>query len=120
MKRNTLILTTVVALGAMFGYWYFVSGNETEPTLRASAPTNQAQMQFEKLIGELRPISFDTDIFSDPRFNALVDLTTPIAPESFGRLDPLAPFSGEAARVSEEPSSPSGEATPASESESSS
>lgn len=96
MQRNTLLLTTVVALAAMLGYWYLISADETEPTLSASALTNQAQMQFEKLIGELRPISFNTGIFSDPRFNALADLTTPISPESFGRLDPLAPLSGEA------------------------
>lgn len=96
MKRNTLILTTAIALLATLGYWYLINADEVEPTLSASTPTNQAQMQFEKLISDLRPISFDTDIFSDPRFNALVDLTTPIAPETFGRLDPLAPLPGDA------------------------
>jgi hypothetical protein len=51
-------------------------------------------MQFETLVGELQPISFNTGIFKDPKFDALVDITTSISPESSGRLDPLAPLSG--------------------------
>ena len=51
-------------------------------------------MQFETLVGELEPVSFNVGIFSDARFNALVDITTSVSPESFGRLDPLAPISG--------------------------
>ena len=62
--------------------------------------TNQAQMQFETLVGELQSVSFNTSIFSDARFNALVDITTPVALESFGRLDPLAPLSSAAASAS--------------------
>jgi len=92
---NTTLLiigTLVVAAGA---YWYFFTRTGNEPPLTPSgAPINQAQMQFETLVGELKPISFDTRIFSDARFNALVDITTPIAPESAGRADPLAPIPG--------------------------
>jgi hypothetical protein len=50
-------------------------------------------MKFKALINEL-PDSFDTRIFSDARFNALVDLTTRISPESLGRLDPFASIQG--------------------------
>lgn len=95
MKINAMLLIAVTALVAVTAYWYFFTGKGSEPTLSTSVPTNQAQMQFERLISELQPISFSTEIFSDPRFNTLVDITTPIAPESFGRLDPLAPLSGE-------------------------
>ena len=93
MKSNTtflIIATLIVAAGA---YWYFFTGTGNQPPLSTSAPTNQAQLQFETLAGEL-PISFDTSIFSDARFNALVDITTPVSPESVGRLDPLAPIAG--------------------------
>lgn len=99
MKSNTILLiiaTLVVAAGA---YWYFFTGTGNQPPLSTSAPTNQAQTKFETLVGELQPISFNTGIFSDARFNALVDITTPISPESAGRLDPLAPISGVQALV---------------------
>jgi len=91
MKRsNTTIVfiaTLVVAIGA---YWYFSTGTEQLP-LTPGTGGNQAQTQFQALVSELQPISFNTDIFSDPKFNALIDLRTPVIPESSGRLDPFAP-----------------------------
>ncbi|MBI5405784.1 hypothetical protein HY972_01990 [Candidatus Kaiserbacteria bacterium] len=89
------ILLTIAALIVMAGaYWYFFTGTGNEPSLTTTDSQNQAQLQFKTLVGELQPISFDTSIFSDPRFMALVDLATPIAPETSGRLDPFAPVSG--------------------------
>ena len=93
-SNTTLIIiaTLIVAAGA---YWYFFTGTGNQPPLTATtAVENQAQSQFQTLVSELQPISFDTKIFSDPRFMALVDLATPIAPESAGRLDPFASISG--------------------------
>ena len=95
MKSNTtLIITTVALILAALAYWYFFTGTGNEPPLSTDTPTNVAQMQFETLVGQLQPISFNTKIFSDARFNALVDITTPVSPEPFGRSDPLAPISG--------------------------
>jgi len=94
MKSNTVILiiaTIIVALGA---YWYFFTDTGNEPPLVAGSGENQSQLQFQMLVSELQPISFNRDIFSDPRFMALVDLATPIAPETAGRLDPFAPVAG--------------------------
>lgn len=94
MKSSTILIiiaTLIIAAGA---YWYFFTGTGNQPPLSASASTNQAQVQFETLVGELQPITFNTGIFSDPRFNALVDITVPISPEPSGRSDPMAPFSG--------------------------
>jgi hypothetical protein len=94
MKSNTILIiiaTIIVAAGA---YWYFFTGTGNQPPLSESASTTQAQTQFQALVSELTPISFDTSIFSDPRFNVLVDITTPISPETIGRLDPFAPVSG--------------------------
>lgn len=95
MKSNTaliLILTLLIAAGA---YWYFFTrtGNE-QPLSPTDITTSQAQAQFQTLVGELQPITFDTSIFSDPRFNALVDLSVAVSPEPAGRLDPLAPIPG--------------------------
>lgn len=95
MKTNSntvliIIAAVVVALGA---YWYFFTGNEDQPSLTVSSSENPAQTQFQTLMSRL-PTSFKTDILSDSRFTALVDLATPIAPESAGRIDPFATIPG--------------------------
>jgi hypothetical protein len=51
-------------------------------------------VQFLNLSSQIGPISFDTSVFSDPRFMALTDIHTAILPESVGRNDPFASISG--------------------------
>ncbi|MSU74655.1 hypothetical protein EXS57_02655 [Candidatus Kaiserbacteria bacterium] len=94
MKSTTILIVTGALIVAGIAYWFFFTNTGNEAPLSTDTPTNQAQIQFEALIGELQPISFNTKIFTDVRFNALVDITTPVSPESSGRLDPLAPLSG--------------------------
>ncbi|HUY05366.1 MAG TPA: hypothetical protein VMV62_01460 [Candidatus Paceibacterota bacterium] len=95
MKSNTtvvVILTLLIAAGA---YWYFFMGSSNQPPLTSSVPVqNAAQTRFQTLVSELQPISFNTAIFSDPKFTSLVDLATPVSPEPTGRLDPFAPVPG--------------------------
>ena len=93
MKPNTIILIIVTLIVAVGAYWYFFTGTGNEPPLTTSAVDNQAQSRFQTLLSELKPVSFNTNIFSEPRFMALVDLATPVAPETTGRLDPFAPVS---------------------------
>ncbi|MDP2593877.1 MAG: hypothetical protein Q8P36_00850 [bacterium] len=88
-----LIIATIILLGGL--YWYFFSGDGTEPPLSMGvAGSTGVQAQFETLIGQLEPIAFDLTVLSDPRFNALVDLSTPVTPELSGRTDPFAPVPG--------------------------
>lgn len=85
----TLIIVTLVIAGG--AYWYFFTGTGNQPPLTAmNATENKAQTKFQSLVTALTPISFDTAIFSDPRFNVLTDLTTQITPEFSGRVDPFA------------------------------
>jgi hypothetical protein len=94
MKSNAILIGIVIILVAAGAYWYFFTGTGNQPPLSdISTSTSEAQTQFQALVGELQPISFDASIFSDARFNALVDLTTQISPESTGRLDPFAAVS---------------------------
>lgn len=93
MKPNTtliIIATIIVAIGA---YWYFFTSTGNQPSLTTSTTENEVQTRFKTLINEL-PVSFNTAIFADARFAALVDLTTQISPESLGRLDPFALVQG--------------------------
>ncbi|MCX6786938.1 MAG: hypothetical protein NTY93_00185 [Candidatus Kaiserbacteria bacterium] len=96
MKLNTSAIPFIVAFIVVAAgiYWYFFTGTGNQAPLSVDESENQAQVQFQTLVSELTPISFNTKIFSDSRFNALVDLSTPIAPESSGRLDPFAVVAG--------------------------
>lgn len=92
MKLNSttslIIIGLVVVAG---GYWYFSSGQKEEPALTTTTSAeNQAQTRFQTLVSTLKPISFDTALFTDPRFLRLVDLATPITSEPVGHLDPFA------------------------------
>ena len=97
-KRNKIIAVVagVVVLGIV-GFLLF-SGQSTPSGSAISAdgtsagPTTEAEQNFINLTAELNPISFDTSIFSDPRFTTLVDLHTVIVPEPVGRTDPFAPI----------------------------
>ena len=85
----SFVLPLLVVIGGV--YWYISSetGNGAPLTTDASAGS-PTQSQFQSLVGELSSISFDTSVFSNPHFAALVDLSTPIAPEPVGHADPFA------------------------------
>ncbi|MDD2657496.1 MAG: hypothetical protein PHD04_02435 [Candidatus Pacebacteria bacterium] len=94
-SNNTILIiiaTLVVGAGA---YWFFFTGTGNDvPLVPTDMTQNSAQLRFNKLVSELGSISFDTRIFSDPRFDMLLDLATPIAPETSGRFDPFASIPG--------------------------
>jgi hypothetical protein len=88
---KNLALMALALLGLAALYWIFFSGQPTAP-ISASGPASPQETQFLSLSSELSPISFDTDIFNDPRFMGLVDLSTPVSDEAKGRVDPFAPL----------------------------
>lgn len=91
IDSNTITLIIVTLIIAAGAYWFFFTGTGNQPPLTATNSTeNKAQTKFQSLVTALTPISFDTAIFSDPRFTMLSDLTTQITPESSGRIDPFA------------------------------
>jgi hypothetical protein len=98
-QKPNYILIIVASLVVLAGiYWFFFTDSQEEPALTSVTTGSAAQARFLSLASELQPITFNTGIFEDPRFAALVDLTTPIAPESSGRIDPFAPVPGISAR----------------------
>lgn len=100
MNSNTtlIIVTLLIAAGA---YWYFFIDTGNDAPLTTTTSDNIEEARFRELIVKL-PVSFNSAIFSDPRFEALVDITTQVAPEAAGRTDPFAAISGaeQAARSS--------------------
>jgi hypothetical protein len=93
MKPNiiTFFVTILVTVGGYFLYSSSHSGNDVPLTVSSGGADNPAQVQFQSLVSQLQSISFNTNIFSDPHFSILVDITTPVTPEASGRLDPFAP-----------------------------
>ena len=99
MKTNTIILIIATLLVMACAYWYFFTGTGNQPPLTTTATSeNPAQTQFQALLSESQSIAFHTDIFSDPNFSALVDLATPVTPETQGRPDPFAIIPGVAGK----------------------
>src|SRR5476651_2398090 len=96
LKTQTILLIGAAGIVLGGGYWYLFgsSGGNAAPLSTVLPAQTGAQAQFETLVGELNPVSFDLGIFTDPRFMALTDLATPITPEGSGRIDPFAPLNG--------------------------
>ncbi|MDB5244423.1 MAG: hypothetical protein JWN18_293 [Parcubacteria group bacterium] len=99
MKTNTILIIVASLVVAAGAYWFFFSDTGNEPPIIAdSGVNNENQAQFEALLSQL-PIAFDTSVFTDPRFNLLVDITTAISPETIGKTDPFAPVAGAASNA---------------------
>ncbi|HEX8947135.1 MAG TPA: hypothetical protein VF829_02895 [Candidatus Paceibacterota bacterium] len=94
MKNTTTFIIIGIVVVLVGGYFYMsgTSGSELPVTVSASADSTSTPSQFESLVAQVTPLSFDTSIFSDPRFEALHDMTTPFTPVTVGRTDPFAPI----------------------------
>ncbi len=97
MSTRTKIIVGVVAgvvvLAAVY-LLFFNSNSNTSAVSSGGAPASTAEVAFLNLASKAGPISFDTSIFSDPRFTSLVDIHTVIVPDPQGRTDPFAPVPG--------------------------
>ncbi len=93
-KGVIAVLAVVVLLGA--GYMLFFSGNNATGAAVSDSgtPASDAEVQFLQLSSQIGAVSFDTSIFSDPRFTSLVDIHTAILNEATGRTDPFANIAG--------------------------
>ncbi len=94
IPRRTLILyicAGIVFAGAV--YYYFFFNRDTGASVETSnTQASEAEISFITLLGKIDPITFDTSIFSNPRFLRLQDIRTAIIPEPSGRKDPFAPI----------------------------
>jgi hypothetical protein len=92
-NKNLLIGLGVIVLAAVV-YFVFFNGSSTADVTTNASPSSAAELYFVNLAGELGTISFNTKVFSDPRFSSLVDIQTEVVPEVSGRPDPFAPIPG--------------------------
>lgn len=90
MKSNTIILIGISLVLAGGAYWYLTSQSGNDAPLTSANGNSVSQTQFQTLVSELQSITFNTAIFSDPKFMSLVDLKVRATAEPSGRLDPFA------------------------------
>lgn len=94
MKPNVIVIIIVTLIAAAGIFWYFFTNSGNQSPLTITPQNTAAQAQFQTLVEQLQSITFDTAIFSNPKFTSLVDIHTPVSPEPTGRPDPFATVGG--------------------------
>lgn len=90
INKNILLLLTLVVL-AVAGYFIFFRGEEEPLTSTESIPTVGGELVVE--LNRLKALrNIDGDLFKDPSFKTLVDITQPVTPQPLGRSNPFLPF----------------------------
>jgi hypothetical protein len=95
LKENKLLagISILVILG-VGGYFAYNAGGD--PALLTSTETASATSEVSRellsTLSDLRTISLDESVFSDPAFVSLVDFRVAIPLEPIGRENPFAPL----------------------------
>ncbi len=90
-----LIVLALIVLAAV-GYMVFFKGDVGSAVSSQSGALSGVETTFLNLTSRLEPVSFDTSILSDPRFQSLQNLATTVLPETSGRVNPFSPIPGAA------------------------
>lgn len=101
-KVRNLVLFAGIALVLVFGYLFFMGGEE-EPALVVSSPEaggstlppaeSQIAGNFLSVLLSIRGLELDESIFSDPAFLSLRDSSIELVPDgNEGRPNPFAPI----------------------------
>ncbi len=91
-NQTLLIGLGALVLVAVAYLTFFNKPDDTADIESQPVADSSAELYFVNLAGTLDPIAFDTQVLSDPRFTALIDISTAIVPENRGRTDPFAPI----------------------------
>ena len=94
-RYQNIIMIAVIVIAAFIAYSYFFAPKD-EAVLTQESATTQSDVDKEliALLFELKAISLDDAIFSNPQFQSLQDFSQTLVPEPVGRTNPFAPFSG--------------------------
>ena len=87
--QNLLVILGIVLIAAL-GYYLYTQNAAT--TLVVGTVDNQVAVEtgmFLERLNALKEVSFDTSIFTDPRFSALVDFSQPVTSQPVWRQNPF-------------------------------
>ncbi len=90
--QNLLMILGIVLIAGL-GYYLYIQEGSTE--LATGPGANRTQIALESAVilqrlNEIKQISLEADLFTNPQFQALVDFTEPIIPQPVGRPNPFA------------------------------
>ena len=117
MISHNKLVVAVLALLVAGGAWYVLGGSgggqeEVLVTENFATPASQADKDLVTTLLQLRSVTLDGTIFSDPVFKSLKDFGSEIVPEPVGRENPFAPLPGRGATAAK-PTTPTTPAPPA-------
>ena len=108
LRHKTISIVIVVLVAA--AAWYMLSGTSSDNAVLTSETAAAAPAGAQDLVDSLlalRAVTLAGTIFSNPAFQALRDLTTPITPEPAGRANPFAPLGSDASAAAAKNAQPS-------------
>ena len=98
--RNKIVIAALAIVVAVIA-WYMLGGEappqEGLSTETFSTPATEAERDLVATLLQLRSVSLEGTVFSDPIFQSLRDFGSQIVPEPVGRENPFAPLSQTAA-----------------------
>ncbi|HEX8994292.1 MAG TPA: hypothetical protein VF803_03505 [Candidatus Paceibacterota bacterium] len=101
-KNKTVLMGGAALLLIAAALWWWFSGSSTsnQPLQVVTNQGNTAGQSLITALSQLRNVSLDSKIFSDPVFMSLSDFGVTITPQPVGRTDPFAPLTGVASSTS--------------------
>ena len=92
LLHNTKLIGGLVVLLVLAGVAYFYWGSAAPATPVAATPTEPvASQELLLTLGNLRSITLDPTLFTNPLFVSLSDFGVTIPPQPSGRRNPFAP-----------------------------
>lgn len=100
-QNQTAVLATVLIVIGFFVYSYFFTGKkDTNSVLKTETVSTvaPADQDLISLLLELKSITLDESIFSNPSFQSLQDFSQELVNEPVGRVNPFAPLGSNQSR----------------------
>jgi hypothetical protein len=94
LKKNLSFIALFVVIVGAIAYYATKDGGNMDVITEGEAPSSSTEATFLGFSSELESVTFDSTIFSDPRFTSLRDMRTTVVEEGKGRRDPFAPLTG--------------------------
>lgn len=90
---KNLLIALALAVILWLGYSVFIKEDDTAGTVSVGASSQAAleAQEFLVKLQELNAIKIEGSVFSDTRFNTLIDFRQELRPEAVGRNNPFAP-----------------------------
>src|ERR1039458_6209532 len=96
-NKNTIIIGVILVV-VLAGVWYFYSKGSSSPStsqLVSTTPNGTAGASVGAnvltILNNVSSINIDTNFFSAPAFQSLVDYSIMVPPQAVGRNNPFAP-----------------------------